>query len=645
MVCTRNQEVQPELPTSKAKGKAPLKKAASKQQRTNDEAEDQLGGVIECLKKWSDWKMPLFKVMETATVKEEWQVIIFELVREIFWRYQHLSREVWVSMISKGQLDTPGVVWALDYAGYTEKIMQDIQANVSEAHEICARIFLRTPEGIEYRLRKGKHKVSVPDQETLEKVLQLRPHELMAIWAPIVTTAKLGYWNDHKSVSNGRAVLAYMKWSSYFMICQFVGLIKSDQNAEIDINAEARQIVLFSMQDSRQLNYWPDKDEDYPIDPKVWIAHPTHIEYGTGYKDFKNLIARFKYTPGDSLDLIVLDKPLKERPCQRGKRLTPSQHNENSPPLSEMVSGDTLNDKDTSGVANGHHKGRANLSFSKELNSNNDKRVVQIEGVINDSRNMRTNEKENALAVDSDPEDLYSVPPAGLATTPNKIVLPKGGGRSATIESIGKELNVKNGEIGSSFGERGQGRVGLEPSGNVVSIDTAGAGISPFGEGEEEGEGEGVVEEEGQNHDARGGVVELEIVGKAVCGEVNLEQKKVALKDSSTIKGVVVKEEEVTPAPVGIEDSTDEDSVYEGAAGDDSDDGDDSDKEHSDGGTEEDSDDDEGESDTNDLDEYEKGIRKRLNRYGRLPSIPGLSTRLDVSHLSRLQEQEWREVE
>lgn len=50
-----------------------------------------------------------------------------------------------------------------------------------------------------------------PDHDTLERALQLRPFELMALWAPIVTSAKLAYWDDHKSVTNGRAVLDFMK--------------------------------------------------------------------------------------------------------------------------------------------------------------------------------------------------------------------------------------------------------------------------------------------------------------------------------------------------------------------------------------------------------------------------------------------------
>ena len=48
--------------------------------------------------------------------------------------------------------------------------------------------------------------MATSDQATVEKVLQLRTHELMALRAPIVNPAKLAYWDDHKSITNGRAV-------------------------------------------------------------------------------------------------------------------------------------------------------------------------------------------------------------------------------------------------------------------------------------------------------------------------------------------------------------------------------------------------------------------------------------------------------
>lgn len=249
----------PHTPTPKPK-KPRVVKGSAKEQKTVELEDTPVPGEVEILKEWTGGDMPLFKLMEASTNKEEWYAMLLELLREIFWRFRHLTREALVSIIRKGQPETPGVVWAPDQVGYAEKLMHDFQANVSEAHEICARIFLRTPEGRDFRVknaksrylrtaaidgvlltecRKGKHKVQVPDVITLEKVLQLKPHELMALWAPIVTSAKLAYWDDHKSVTNGRAVLAYMKWSSYSIISQFVGLMKSDQNAEMDISGKS----------------------------------------------------------------------------------------------------------------------------------------------------------------------------------------------------------------------------------------------------------------------------------------------------------------------------------------------------------------------------------------------------------------------
>lgn len=77
---------------------------------------------------------------------------------------------------------------------------------------------LYNDENTDMVCRRAKHKVSVPDHDTLERVLQRKRYELMALWAPIVTSARVAYWDDHKSISNGRALLAYMKWSSYSII-------------------------------------------------------------------------------------------------------------------------------------------------------------------------------------------------------------------------------------------------------------------------------------------------------------------------------------------------------------------------------------------------------------------------------------------
>ena len=46
-----------------------MKKKASKQTKTADGDVEELG--IEVLKEWVHWDMPLFKIMEAATVKKE----------------------------------------------------------------------------------------------------------------------------------------------------------------------------------------------------------------------------------------------------------------------------------------------------------------------------------------------------------------------------------------------------------------------------------------------------------------------------------------------------------------------------------------------------------------------------------------------
>ena len=57
--------------TPKPRARAP-KKIASKQTKTTEGNVGELG--IKVLKEWFHWGMPLFKMMEAATVKEEWRV-------------------------------------------------------------------------------------------------------------------------------------------------------------------------------------------------------------------------------------------------------------------------------------------------------------------------------------------------------------------------------------------------------------------------------------------------------------------------------------------------------------------------------------------------------------------------------------------
>ena len=145
MVRTRYKELVPETPTAKPKARAAPKKGSAKQTKTAEaETEDP---AIEVLKEWVHWDMPLLKLMQASTIKEEWLNMTRELLREIFWRYRDLSKEVLGKILHGGHPETPGVLWASDYVPYAEKIMQEIQGNVCDTHEICARIFLRTPEG------------------------------------------------------------------------------------------------------------------------------------------------------------------------------------------------------------------------------------------------------------------------------------------------------------------------------------------------------------------------------------------------------------------------------------------------------------------------------------------------------------------
>lgn len=155
MARTRNQEngppqASPGTQALRGRAKSTPKRTAVRQARTEGDNE------IPVLTEWIDWDMPLFKLLQAATVKEEWLGMLLELFREIFWRFRHLGRDVLAKIVRGAHPDAPGVIWAPDFGGHAEKIMGDIQANVCQAHEVCARIFLRTQEGMDYRLKSAR---------------------------------------------------------------------------------------------------------------------------------------------------------------------------------------------------------------------------------------------------------------------------------------------------------------------------------------------------------------------------------------------------------------------------------------------------------------------------------------------------------
>lgn len=593
MVRTRYQEIAPETPTPapKARARAP-KRIASKQKKAEGDAEEL---SIKVLKEWVDWDMPLFKIMEAATVKEEWLSMVRELVREIFWRYRYLSKEVLGQILRGGQPTTPGVIWATDYVSYAEKLMLEIQGNVCDTHETCARIFLRTPEGMEYRLkasraRKAKHKVGAPDHETLEKVLQLKPYELVALWAPIVSAAKLGYWDDHKSITNGRAVIAYMKWSSYSIISQFAGLMKSELNAEMDISAEARQLVLLSTQDSGQLNYWPDKDRDYPADSTAWIACPTHLASGMANKDFKNLMLRFKYTPGDPLEQVALEGTPKGRGRKGRRSVTASAVTKGTPvgseTTSETVCGDTSEMmvlEEERGTAGGLNKVVANTVVSHEV-STNDKEVSE------ETPSIGVEIFDEPGMPQGNPEDLGE-----RCTIVGPVEVYKGAHEP-------HDINEKAGSGGQKALE-------------MVERDVFGG-------------------------EARGAVVEVNLEKKReMVKECNVEphvkaaiKEVVMLEQVGVPKKIKVEEEEISELECSEEESGEDDES--GSQEGDSDEEDDSEVEVSNS-----------DSDSDGNDENQKELRRRLKRYGGLPAIPKKSIRLEAAANSRLVQKEWKDVE
>lgn len=424
-------------------------------------------------------------------------------------------------------------------------------------------------------------------------------------------------------------------------------------------------MVFLSTQDCGQLNYWPGKDQDYPIDSKGWVARPVHIDAGTGWGDFKNLMTRFKYTPGDLLEIIVLDEepvPVKGRKRgKKGNKGTPG----GSPALSQTVSADTPNGSETLKDQNkvGSKVG-GNEGVGKEVHLNhggnnggtqgtsNDKTFDQSHhhGADQDKIQHRADQKAGTEhAADSDPEGLYSIgQPKGTTYAPERrnsapppqtsANPPEARGRSGTMDTPSSSVEL----VG--------GRVGPEPSGRVVVTkhddgcdvitrvevnQVAGGGGHATNAGHHATNAEQQILEQ-QRMEQKQGEQQQRLMW--------LKRNEDANQRSISKGGVYVKQEEVHAGSIPVDESTDEDSEDEEAGVSASDDGSESEDEDTDGETEEGSNNGEDDSDE-DLDDNEREIRARLNRYGGMPSIPGTSSRLDVCLSSRLQEQEWREVE
>lgn len=82
---------------------------AARQARTEDDNE------VADLTEWVDWDMPLFKLLQAATVQEEWLGMLLELFREICWRFRHLGKDVLTKIVCGAYTDSPGIIWAPDF--------------------------------------------------------------------------------------------------------------------------------------------------------------------------------------------------------------------------------------------------------------------------------------------------------------------------------------------------------------------------------------------------------------------------------------------------------------------------------------------------------------------------------------------------
>ena len=368
--------------------------------------------------------------------------------------------------------------------------------------------------------------------------------------------------------------------------------------------AEARQMVLLSTQDSGQLGYWPVKDEDYPIDPKAWIAKPTHIENGIEYKDFQNLMSRFKYTPGDPLEFINLDEiPPKGRGGRKPKRTSVPEvpKKPESPIVSDTVFEDTPPVNSVSAVVMEGLNQFGTNSMSKEFNATGNSEVAQV---------VAENREE------SDSDDIYS----GAV----KMVA-KNEARSTTVVSV----EGGNGDKCSEGLGKGDGKWVGEYSGKDV-VYIADTPVVPHVDHKK------LTQEDPKK--ALGEITETEMHGV-------VKEFKDSVKGKNAVREVV-KVDEIGSAGtwLKVESKGEEMSEEESSGEEDDESGDDAESgDDSENSTESESE--ESSSGIDELNEDEEEARKRLKRYGGFPVVQATSSRLDVGRVSRLNEQEFRVVE
>lgn len=94
-----------------------------------------------------EWKT----LFDDCATKEEFRAILKEFLMLAFWRVRHFETPIIEKLLGFLQPRRQGVINAIDEVKTFERMMQELQALITFAHEVCARIWLQTPTGMEFQ--------------------------------------------------------------------------------------------------------------------------------------------------------------------------------------------------------------------------------------------------------------------------------------------------------------------------------------------------------------------------------------------------------------------------------------------------------------------------------------------------------------
>lgn len=94
-----------------------------------------------------EWKV----LFNNCTTKEVFKAMLREFLMLAFWRVRHYETSIIEKLLEFLQPTRLGVISAIDEVGAFESMMREVQASIMFAHEVCARIWLETPTGGEFK--------------------------------------------------------------------------------------------------------------------------------------------------------------------------------------------------------------------------------------------------------------------------------------------------------------------------------------------------------------------------------------------------------------------------------------------------------------------------------------------------------------